>query len=160
MNSPITDHPDLLRRLKEAGYITDRLADAGLLYVLMLVYDPVQNIVIGLLKERGPAFLIGKLTFPGGKLEKGESPEQACSRETKEEAGVSVPVDAWKFVARSGVVMVMAAISDQVVTARKCDDEPVFVMSVPRQLGYAARTPEAYVPDFIVLLEAGLAALG
>ena len=150
----------LKERLANAGYGTDRQGDAGLMYVLMLVHDPVRDLVIGLLKKRGPAFLVDKLTFPGGKTEPGETPEEACSRETKEEAGISVPLDAWKFVARSGVVMVMAAVSDQVIHARQCDDEPVFVMSVPRQLEYAARTPESYVPDFIVLLEAGLATLG
>lgn len=151
---------DLLRRLGAAGYGLDRVDDVGLQYVLMLVYDPLRDIVVGLLKERGPAFLVGKLTFPGGKTEAGETPEQACSREMKEEAGITVPVDAWQFVARSSVVMVMAAISDQVVCAKQCDDEPVFVMSVTRQLEYAARTPDAYVPDFIVLLEASLATLG
>lgn len=150
----------LLRRLKEAGYIIDRLDDEGLQYVLMLVHDPVRDVIIGLLKQRGPQFLVGKLTFPGGKTEAGETPEQACSRETKEEAGITVPVNAWKFVARSSVVMVMAAVSDQVLHAKQCDDEPVYVMSVPRQLDYAARNPHAYVPDFIVLLEAGLATLG
>ena len=150
----------LLRRLHTAGYVTDRHNDEGLQYVLMLVYDPLRDIVVGLLKARGPAFLIGKLTFPGGKTEAGETPEQACSRETEEEAGIKVPVDAWKFVARSSVVMVMAAVSDQVLSAKQCDDELVFVMSVPRQLEYAARNPDAYVPDFIVLLEAGLATLG
>lgn len=159
IRSPATS-AQLLRRLAEAGYGVDRQDDAGLMYVLMLVHDPVRDLVIGLLKERGPAFLIGKLTFPGGKTEPGETPEQACSRETDEEAGISVPVDAWKFVARSGVVMVMAAVSDQVIHAKQCDDEPVFVMSVPRQLEYAARTPDSYVPDFIVLLEASLATLG
>jgi 8-oxo-dGTP pyrophosphatase MutT (NUDIX family) len=150
----------LLRRLKDAGYIIDRRDDAGLQYVLMLVYDPLRDIVIGLLKQRGPAFLVGKLTFPGGKTEAGETPEEACSRETEEEAGITVPVDAWRFVARSSVVMVMAAVSDQVLHAKQCDDEPIFVMSVPRQLEYAARNPDEYVPDFIVLLEAGLATLG
>lgn len=151
---------ELLRRLAEAGYGIDRLNDAGLKYVLMLVHDPVRDLVIGLLKKRGPAFLVDKLTFPGGKTEEGETPEQACSRETMEEAGISVPRDAWKFVCRSGVVMVMAAVSDQVLNATQCDDEPIFVMSVPRQLEYAALSPDAYVPDFIVLLEAGLATLG
>lgn len=147
-------------RLERAGYVINRLDDTQVQYVLMIVYDPLRDLVVGLLKERGPEFLVGKLTFPGGKTEPGESPAEACSRETEEEAGISVPVDAWQFVARSPWVVVMAAVSDQVIHAKQCDDEQVFVMSVPRQLEYAARTPDAYVPDFIVLLEASLATLG
>ena len=150
----------LKERLANAGYVTTRAEDEGIQYVLMIAHDPVRNLVVGLLKERGPEFLIGKLTFPGGKTESGETPEQAASREWREEVGLSVPVDAWKFVCRSTVVMVLATTSADVLKARQCDDEQVFVMSVPRQLEYAARHPELYVPDFIVLLEASLATLG
>jgi 8-oxo-dGTP pyrophosphatase MutT (NUDIX family) len=159
IRSPATS-AQLMRRLEEAGFGLDRRDDIGVKFVLMLVHDPLRDLVVGLLKERGPDFLIGKLTFPGGKTEPGETPEEAATREMKEEAGLSVPVDAWKFVCRSSVVMVLATISADVVDAHQCDDEPIFVMSVPRQLEYAARTPDAYVPDFSVLLEATLVTLG
>lgn len=149
----------LLRELGQAGFCLDRNGDAGLQYVLMVVYDPVRDIVVGLLKQRGPSFLIGKLTFPGGKLEQGERPEAAASREIREEAGVIVPDDAWKFVCRSSTMMVLAAVSTDVLKAVQCDDEPVFVMSVPRQLEYAKRSPESYAPDFMVTLEAALTTL-
>jgi len=161
-NSPVpVELPAALKeRLADAGYVTTRANDVGIQYVLMIAHDPVRDLVVGLEKQRGPEFLIGKLTFPGGKTESGETPEQAATREWREEVGLSVPVDGWKFVCRSSVVMVLAATSADVLKAHQCDDEPVFVMSVPRQLEYAARSPELYAPDFIVLLEAALATLG
>ena len=39
--------------------------------------------------ERGPLF--GKLEFPGGKIEVGETPEEACRREVHEEVGFVIP---------------------------------------------------------------------
>ena len=41
--------------------------------------------------EAGP--LYGKLEFPGGKIEVGETPEAACRREVHEEVGVLLPAD-------------------------------------------------------------------
>ncbi len=42
--------------------------------------------------ERGYGELKGKWEFPGGKIEEGESPEQAIVREIKEELGASISV--------------------------------------------------------------------
>lgn len=39
--------------------------------------------------EQGPLF--GKLEFPGGKIEVGETPEEACRREVLEEVGFEIP---------------------------------------------------------------------
>jgi 8-oxo-dGTP diphosphatase len=39
--------------------------------------------------EEGP--LYGKLEFPGGKIEVGETPEAACRREVHEEVGILLP---------------------------------------------------------------------
>lgn len=151
--------PGIVETLNRNGYWTTRDNDEGLQYILMIVYDAVRNQVVGLLKQRGPEFLIGKITFPGGKLEKGETPEEGASREMLEETGISVPLSAWKFVCRHEVMMVLAARSEDVMTARQCEDEPVFVMSVPRQLEYAKKTPGEYSPDFITTLTAALETL-
>jgi 8-oxo-dGTP diphosphatase len=35
--------------------------------------------------------LYGKLEFPGGKIEVGETPEEACRREVHEEVGIVIP---------------------------------------------------------------------
>lgn len=37
-----------------------------------------------------PGLLYGKLEFPGGKIEVGETPEEACRREVHEEVGVQL----------------------------------------------------------------------
>lgn len=37
----------------------------------------------------------GQVQLPGGKLEPGETPEQAAIRETKEEAGIDIEVKSW-----------------------------------------------------------------
>ena len=48
-----------------------------------------------LITRRNPAGLLGGLwEFPGGKIQKGESPEAACIREIKEEVNLTIKVDA------------------------------------------------------------------
>ena len=42
-------------------------------------------------------FLKGKLEFPGGKIEAGETPEVAASRECHEEAGLSIEPERFKL---------------------------------------------------------------
>ncbi len=151
--------PSMSEQIRRQGYSTVRDGDVGLQYILTVVHDPVRNLVVGLLKQKGPEFLIGKLTFPGGKLEEGETPEEAASREIREEAGLDIAVDAWKFVCRHECLMVLAASSDDVIKARQLESEPIYVMSVPRQQSYAMKNPDAYAPDFLITLRASLDAL-
>ena len=65
-------------------------------------------VVAGLLKRQGKVLvgqrpegssLPGAWEFPGGKIELGESPEEALARELKEELGVDAEIGPLKFVA-------------------------------------------------------------
>ncbi len=57
-------------------------------YSSVIVFNDTLNRVLLVKKVRGPKFLIGKWTAIGGKVEDGETPAAAASRELAEEAGV------------------------------------------------------------------------
>lgn len=56
-------------------------------YVIGVAVDPDRTHVLVIEKNR-PAWQVGKLNFPGGKIEDGETPEEAIVREFREETGV------------------------------------------------------------------------
>lgn len=67
-------------------------------YVVGVVRDRTIGSVIMIQKAR-PAWQKGKLNFPGGKIEAGETPEEAVSREFQEEVGTTKPPDDWEVFA-------------------------------------------------------------
>lgn len=50
-------------------------------YINCIVMDESRAHILLLIKQKGPAFLLGKDNFPGGKLEEGEIPSSAAIRE-------------------------------------------------------------------------------
>lgn len=122
-------------------------------YVLMVVIDPQREYAIGITKKKGPKELIGRLCFPGGKIEPGEEPAMAASRELLEETGVTVKPGDWHDlgvrVTKNGVLHVFCAMSDRVLHARTCEEEPVHHLAIARHLEYATRQPAQYAPDFL-----------
>jgi 8-oxo-dGTP diphosphatase len=68
-----------------------------------------------------PAEAAGRWEFPGGKVDAGESPEDAAVRETAEELGCGIAVTGWlgpEVAIRPGLVL-------RVATAVLVDGEPV-----------------------------------
>lgn len=63
-------------------------------YVAGLMVHPATESVV-LIKKRRPEWMAGKLNAPGGKVEEGEFPREAMSREYYEETGVWIGPDVW-----------------------------------------------------------------
>ena len=63
-------------------------------YINCIVMDESRAHILLLIKQKGPAFLLGKDNFPGGKLEEGEIPSSAAIREVLEETNVRIAPDA------------------------------------------------------------------
>lgn len=61
-------------------------------YVLGFLFDPLLEKVL-LIKKRKPDFMFWKLNGIGGKIEPGEIPDKAMTREFKEEVGLEI--DSW-----------------------------------------------------------------
>lgn len=151
-----------LQRSPQAAYLEKDLMTntAKTRYVLMTVFHPELSFVVGITKKRGPAFLLGKLTFPRGKLEQGETAAEAASREMLEETGLPIPRDVWRLVEHvehaDCELTVLTATSAAFYNARTLEDEPVWHLAVERHLAYAKAQPAQYSADFIRLLEDSL----
>ncbi len=125
-------------------------------YVLMIVIDPIKRTAVGLIKKKGPSFLLGKITYPGGKIEEGEVVNVAAFREMLEETGVEVAPRRWRTVEeRRGEgfeLFVLAAKSSEVHLAQTCEEEPVFTINIDEQSALVEANPSEYTSDFLPLL--------
>ena len=64
-------------------------------YVAGFLFSPSMNSVV-LIQKNKPEWQAGKLNGVGGKVEAGETPEQAMTREFEEEAGAHV--EGWRLI--------------------------------------------------------------
>lgn len=132
-------------------------------YVLGIVIDPATGFVVGITKKKGPAFLLGKVTFPGGKLEGNESAQAAMTRELAEEAGIDVPERDWRVLSYSETddytLTKLVAESSKVLHARTREQEPIWHLAIKSHLRFAATQPNQYAPDFLADLTQALAVL-
>jgi 8-oxo-dGTP diphosphatase len=97
---PVSDHtisekpPDLLRRLfcgRGLTVIWDLHKVPGMIDVVCAVIEGAEGRVLACLRPDGK-HLAGRWEFPGGKVDPGESPEDALLRELREELAVEVVV--------------------------------------------------------------------
>ena len=95
------------------------------------------------MEKKRPDWQAGKLNGVGGKIEAGETKEQAMCREFFEETGVTTQEDQWhlycKLVGRYGDVFVYRLFDDAVLQASTKGDEEVFI----REVDYTALKAKA-----------------
>ncbi len=132
----------LLRDQRDAmSAYSDTLADriarfgkpevASIRYVCGFLFDPKGEMVL-LIRKNRPTWMEGLWNGIGGKIEPGETPEQAMDREFEEETGISALK--WEHVATiSGVnfeVTLFAARSEKIEDARQMTDEEIHTIYV------------------------------
>lgn len=127
----------------------------------VLLSDDAKHIVF-LKKMSGPAFLIGKYNFLGGKQEPGETHLEAIVREVKEEGGIDVggecfytidyrefEKDGKFYKLENFAAIVPAAILKE---ARTVEKEPVFYMEIKDVIALIKEDEAKFNYDFKVLL--------
>lgn len=137
---------------------------AKTLYCFMLVFSEDLSEVVLLTKKKGPAFLLGKLTGIGGKLEPGEDALTAAIREMKEETGLDISKDKWTFVSvNEGPAYrldTFTAVGDIRSAKTNFDEEvvePVSVHKVADILAAGTLAPDTIAPDLVELIHLALA---
>lgn len=98
-----------------------------------------------LIRKRTPSWQNNKVNAPGGKIEKGESIEQAIVREFHEETGVETRQADWKTVItltrpKLKKIYFLCCFSDQVYLAKSMEKEEIFLSKV-------AELPDNVVPN-------------
>jgi len=68
-------------------------------YTIGIVFDPEFTKVL-LIEKNRPEWQKGKLNFPGGHIEDGETSEQCIRREFIEELGLDMPIKDWSKIGR------------------------------------------------------------
>ena len=131
-------------------------------YINCIVMDESRAHILLLIKQKGPAFLMGKDNFPGGKLEDGETPAYAAIREVLEETNVRITPDAialLKSKAENGNTLhtfVATVPFDELKRAQTMETEPVRISTVKNALAHWALHPDSAAPDVPVLVQYAL----
>lgn len=122
-------------------------------YVLGIMIDPRTDRVVVLVKNRGPKDIVGKTNFPGGKIERGETPVQAVRRECREETTLDVPEDNWFQLGTVGgkgftIHCFMAYVRGTIDQAISNDGEEVLVISINALLNSTQANPDQFPSHF------------
>lgn len=122
-------------------------------YILTHIINPEYNKMVGLIKAKGPKFLIGKITVPGGKIEENEDIYTSASRETFEETGLVIEPTSWylfnKFETQEYVLNKVFAVTSDIEKAYTKEEEQVIILDLPKSIEDAVINPDKYTPDFV-----------
>lgn len=131
---------DFEAKLKKALTATG-LPNPKFAVVLPLVYD-----------EKDPELLIevraegisqaGDPCFPGGKIDPGESPDQAASRELKEELGIHVPPE--RFLGQLPTVRTRLGSNSDVFVCTISKEEAARVQTNPAEVSVLLHVPLSF----------------
>lgn len=121
-------------------------------YVGVLCFSPDYKRLAVLTKLHGPSMLIGKLNFPGGNVEPGESDIDAAVREYREETGLVLSAEQLVTLGEVGLpgeyrLTVFYTTSADVDSVRTLTDEEVRVISLDELFITAHKEPEKLSPD-------------
>lgn len=126
-------------------------------YVNAMAFSMDMDCMAVLLKNR-PESLAGKLCPPGGRVEPGESPQDAVSREFHQEAGVLIAPHKWAPIALTttadnGELMgTFLVFDDSVMQAHTMEDEPVFVRRTMDVIEQCIEKPTTVAPDLLTFI--------
>lgn len=102
-------------------------------YTLGFAFNTDRSKIV-LIKKNRPAWQAGKLNGIGGKVEPGETNEEAMCREFHEECGVQTTPEDWHYFSRingqMGDVFCYRMFDEKIMQARTCLDEEVMIMDV------------------------------
>jgi len=126
-------------------------------YVIVVAVSRDGQHFVQLEKDRGPAHLIGKRTFPGGQIEVfDETPQHAAQRESREEFGLDFRRDAFEAVGLDSTPerdLHLVFVAGDISGAKTMESEKVSVESIDQ--AYELSTgihSELYVSDFADIL--------
>ena len=131
-------------------------------YINCIVMDESCANILLLIKQKGPAFLLRKDNFPGGKLEANESPANAAIREVFEETNVRIENHAIALLKSKNVngntlhTFVATVPLTELHRAKTMEAEPVRVATVKHALAHWALHPESAAPDVPTLVQYAL----
>ncbi len=123
------------------------------LYVNGFMYSEDKQKVV-LIKKTKPAWQKGFLNGIGGKIEAGETPEEAIIREFEEETGVKTEKTDWKFFAiiskeAEYKIYFFLAITDKMFSVKTVEEEEVGIYEV-------ANLPKQKLPNLNWLIPLSL----
>ena len=103
----------------------------------VLCYVELRNEVL-LIEKRKPAWQYGKYNLPGGKIEDGETPEQAAIRELQEETNLRTiktePIG--RIVGSDWIVYLIRCEAWNVDGLKRMTSEPVFSLPIREALAH------------------------